>query len=142
MSKRKKKHPEKPLSETQKKAVAMLYDCYSIKEIAEACGVHRSTVWRWEQKRGFWREYKRIDRNWARRYAYRRKKEEAEREKRLQELEENMHKEAAKITGKPTKSFYKACDEYEKALFGGFSLSQALDFIFTGKLPKRKGRRR
>ena len=141
MNERKRKE-EKPLTEQQKQAARLLWEGERIGDIAQAVGVHRSTVWRWEQKRGFWREYKRIDRNWARRYAYRRKKEEAEREKRLQELEENMHKEAAKITGKPTKSFYKACDEYEKALFGGFSLSQALDFIFTGKLPKRKGRRR
>lgn len=141
MNERKRKE-EKPLTEQQKQAARLLWEGERIGDIAQAIGVHRSTVWRWEQKRGFWREYKRIDRNWARRYAYRRKKEEAEREKRLQELEENMHKEAAKITGKPTKSFYKACDEYEKALFGGFSLSQALDFIFTGKLPKRKGRRR
>ena len=141
MNERKRKE-EKPLTEQQKQAARLLWEGERIGDIAQAVGVHRSTVWRWEQKRGFWREYKRIDRNWARRYAYRRKKEEAEREKRLQELEENMHKEAAKISGKPTKSFYKACDEYEKALFGGFSLSQALDFIFTGKLPKRKGRRR
>ena len=141
MNERKRKE-EKPLTEQQKQAARLLWEGERIGDIAQAVGVHRSTVWRWEQKRGFWREYKRIDRNWARRYAYRRKKEEAEREKRLQELEENMHKEAAKINGKPTKSFYKACDEYEKALFGGFSLSQALDFIFTGKLPKRKGRRR
>ena len=141
MNKRKRKE-ERPLTEQQKQAARLLWEGERVGDIAKAVGVHRSTVWRWEQKRGFWREFKRIDRNWARRFAYRRKKEEAEREKRIKELEENMHKEAAKITGKPTKSFYKACDEYEKALFGGYSLSQCLELLFSDNPLKLRRRRR
>jgi transcriptional regulator with XRE-family HTH domain len=141
MNKRKRKE-ERPSTEQQKQAARLLWEGERVGDIAKAVGVHRSTVWRWEQKRGFWREFKRIDRNWARRFAYRRKKEEAEREKRIKELEENMHKEAAKITGKPTKSFYKACDEYEKALLGGYSLSQCLELLFSDNPLKLRRRRR
>ena len=146
MSKRKKKHPEKPLSETQKKAVAMLYDCYSIKEIAEACGVHRCTIWRWENLRGFRKEYQRIDRNWRRRIERQEAKRRAEEDRywseKLREAEENMRKEAANIHGKPSKAYYKACSEWEKALCRGLTLSQLFDLVFSDKPLRIKRRRR
>lgn len=130
------------MTEQQKQAARLLWEGERVGDIAQAVGVHRCTVWRWEQKRGFWREFKRIDRNYRRKWARREAKEEAEREKRLKILEENMHKEAVKINGKPTKAFYKACDEYEKALLGGYSLSQCLELLFSDNPLKLRRRRR
>lgn len=140
-----KRKPVKPLTETQKKAVAMFYESCPIKEIAAACGVHRSTIWRWEQLPGFRKEFRRIDRNWRRKIERqelkRREAEDAYWSERLRIAEENMRKEAEKIQGKPQKSYYKACSEYEKALCRGFTLAQLSALFYSDKPIKIRRKR-
>lgn len=142
---RKKLKPEKPLTETQKKAVAMYYDYERVRDIASACGVHRSTIYRWTQLRNFRKEYLRIDRNWRRRFERREAKRQAEEdaywEKKQRETEEKLHELSAKITTKPGKEWYKAHDEYMKACLRGKSLSDVMS-AFYGTKPKRRKRRR
>ena len=142
---RKKLKPEKPLTETQKKAVAMYYDYERVVDIAAACGVHRSTIYRWTQLRNFRKEWQRIDRNWRRKFerreAKRRAEEDAYWEKKQREAEEKLHEIGAKITKKPGKDWYKAWNEYEKAICRGRTLSQLMDAIFNPNYKPRKGRR-
>ncbi len=61
--------------------------------------------------------------------------------KKQQECREIMQKEGEKIKDRPTSSFYRACSEYEKAMLHGYSVSQILDFMISGKPLKRKRRR-
>ena len=127
---RKKKKPEKPLTEIQKKAVAMMYDYEMIKDIASACGVHRSTIWRWTKLRGFWREFKRIDYNWQRKFerreAKRRAQEDAYWEEQERKAKAKLDELSAKIVTKPGKEWYKALHEYEKAQLRGKTLAECL----------------
>lgn len=137
MSNRKKKRPEKPLTDQQKKAVSMYYDYDPIQEIAAACGVHRTTIWRWTKLRGFWREWKRIDYNHRRRFerldAKRRAEEDAYWEEQERKAKEKLDELSAKITTKPGKEWYKALNEYEKAQLRGKTLAQCLDAYFRIK---------
>ena len=129
MSKRKKK-PERPLTDQQKKAVAMYYDYDPRQEIAAACGVHRTTIWRWSKTRAFWREWKRIDynnrRKWERRDAKRRAEEDAYWEEEERKAKAKLDELSAKITTKPGKEWYKALHEYEKAQLRGKTLAERL----------------
>lgn len=142
MSKRKE---EKPLTEQQKKAVAMLYDYERVQDVAAALGVHRTTIWRWEKLRGFRKEWNRIDRNLRRKYerweAKRRAAEDAYWDQRLREAEEKLQKESAKITKMPGKAWYSAWNEYEKAACRGRTLAQLMDAIYNPGGKRRKGRR-
>ena len=142
MSKRK---AEKPLTEQQKKAVAMLYDYERVKDVAAALGVHRTTVWRWENLRGFRKEWNRIDRNLRRKYerreAKRRAAEDAYWDQRLKEAEQKLQEISSKITKKPGKDFYEAWNEYEKAACRGRTLAQLMDAIYNPGRKRRKGRR-
>ncbi len=61
--------------------------------------------------------------------------------KKQQECGEIMQKEGEKIKDVPTSSFYKALDDYEKAMLHGYSLSQILDLMISDKPLKRKRRR-
>jgi len=144
MNKRKRKE-EKPLTDLQKKAVAMFYDYERIKDIAAACGVHRTTIWRWSKLRGFRKEYNRIDRNWKRKFERQDLKriaaENAYWDQKVADAEKKLQEISSKIKGKPGKDFYSAWNEYEKALFRGRSLSQLMDAIYGDK-PKRHKRRR
>ena len=142
MSKRKE---EKPLTEQQKKAVAMLYDGEKVQDTAQALGVHRTTIWRWECRRDFRREWNRIDRNlrrkYARREAKRRAEEDAYWDKKLREAEQKLHEISSNITQKPGKDFYEAWNEYEKAACRGRTLAQLMDAIYCPERKRRKGRR-
>lgn len=142
MPKRKRK-PEAPLTEQQKKAVRMLYEGSRIQDIAAALGVHRTTVWRWECKRGFVREWKRIDYNYRRKYERRQIRMELEREeywaKKVREAEEKLHELAPKRGGKPGKEWQKAYKEYEKAIGRGHTLAELMERIYGSKRKKRQG---
>ena len=128
-----KRKPDKPLTETQKKAVRMCYEWEPIKDIAAACGVHRSTIWRWQQLRGFDREWKRIDynerRKWERRDAKRRAAEDAYWEEQERKAKAKLDELSAKTTTKPGKEWYKALEEYEKAQLRGKTLAECLAAI-------------
>lgn len=129
MSKRKRK-PEQPLTDKQKKAVAMLYNGWKVKDAAAELGVHRSTIWRWECKRGFSREWSRIDRNLRRKYLRREARERAKKEEywgeKAREAEEKLNKITQNMHGKPTKEFNQAWNEYTTALLKGRSWSEVL----------------
>lgn len=127
---RKKKKPEKPLTENQKKAVAMLYEYDPVNEVAAACGVHRTTIWRWTQLRGFRKEWRRIDYNWQRKFerreAKRRAQEDAYWEEQERIMKAKLDEETAKIKGKPGKSWYEAYNNYTKAQLRGKTLAECL----------------
>ena len=135
---------EKPLTEQQKKAVSMLYECYPINEIAAALGVHRTTVWRWSNLRGFKREWKRLYYNEERRIMRREiKREEEERkywEQRQREAKQKLDEENAKIKTKPGPAWYKANKEYEIALCRGHTLAELFSMI--DKLKRKRSKRR
>ena len=134
------------LTERQKKAVAMLYDGEKVQDTAQALGVHRTTIWRWECTRDFRREWNRIDRNLRRKYerrdAMREAQEETFWEEKLKIAEQKLHEESAKITKRPGKAWYKAWNEYEKAMCRGRTLAQLFDAIEGRERKRRKGRRR
>ena len=136
MSKRKRK-PERPLTDLQKKAVAMYYDYDPIQDIAKACGVHRTTIWRWSKTRAFWREWKRIDynerRKWERRDAKRRAEEDAYWEEQVRIARAKLEEESAKIKGKPGKSWYEAYENLTKAELRGKSLAECLNAFYRIK---------
>lgn len=132
------------LTGLQKKAVKMLYYGERVQDTASALGVHRCTIWRWECTKDFQKEWRRLDRNErrkARRHEEKWRKEQDEYwAKKMAECEEKMLKEAEKITGKTSSKFYKAWNEYEKALCRGYSLDQLFSFISNDRPLKRKGR--
>lgn len=125
--------PEKPLTENQKKAVAMLYEYDPVNEVAAACGVHRTTIWRWTQLRGFRKEWRRIDYNWQRKFTRmevkRQMQEDAYWEEKQRKAKAKLDDLTAKITTKPGKEWYKAYDEYTKTLLRGKSLAECLAAI-------------
>ena len=136
---------EKPLTDQQKKAAAMYHDAYRTREIAEELGVHRTTVWRWTQLRGFWREYKRIEYNEQRRIMRREIKEEREQEaywaEKVRIAKEKLDKETEKIKGKPGKAWYDAWNEWEKAMCRGRTVAEIMKLYAerkTGKYKKLK----
>ena len=134
------------LTDKQKKAVAMLYDGEKVQDTAQALGVHRTTIWRWECMRDFRREWRRIDRNLRRKYerreAKRRAAEDAYWDQRLKEAEQKLQEISSKITKKPGKDFYEAWNEYEIAACRGRTLAQLMDAIYSRERKRRKGRRR
>ena len=141
-----KKHPLKPLTEKQKQAVAMVYDDERITDIAASLGVHRTTIWRWQQKREFRKEWLRIDRNWRRKLVRREAKIKAQEEAYWSAEEEKWKKkldeEGQKIVREPGKAWYKAYNEYMRAVLHGRSLSDVLKSFETGEYKPRKRHRR
>ena len=121
---------ENPLTDQQKKAVAMYHDSYRFSEIAAELGVHRTTIWRWSKLRGFWREYNRIKYNKQRRIMRRQIKEEREAEaywsQRLKEAEQKLNEKSRKIKTRPGKTWYKAWNEYQIAACRGRSAAEVL----------------
>ena len=136
----KKNTPCPVLMERQRQAARLLYDDEPVQSVAAALGVNRSTVWRWRKAKAFRLEWQRLDHNFQRRCKRLSEKLIAEREAEAaqwQELvricEEKLDKEASKITSKPTNAFNKAYKDYEKALFHGYTLSEAIDILFNNK---------
>ena len=132
------------LTENQKRAVAMLYGGARVQDTAKALGVHRTTIWRWENTRDFRKEWKRIDRNTRRRFERWTAKKEAERaaywDQRRIETEQRLQELTQKIRTRPGKAWYKAWNDYEKALCRGKTLAQLTEDIFGGKRKRHKGR--
>ena len=60
MRKRKKKQVHKPLTDQQKEAARLLFDCHKVGETAAMIGVHRCTIWRWCKRPDFQKEVDRI----------------------------------------------------------------------------------
>lgn len=133
------------LTEKQKRAVAMLYEGKKVQDTAQALGVHRTTIWRWECTRDFRREWKRIDRNLRRKYERREAKRAAQEaaywDQRREEAERRLNEESAKITTRPGKAWYTAWSEYERAVCRGRTLAQLMDAIYSRERKRRKGRR-
>lgn len=106
----------------------MYYYNNPVKDIAEACGVDRSTIWRWSKLRAFNRELKRMDYNLRRKYERQEKKRMAEEdaywEERERKAKAKLDEESAKITTKPGKKWFKALKEYEKAQLRGKTFAQ------------------
>ena len=138
--------PTPDLTEKQKKAAQMLYDVERVSDIAAALGIHRVTLWRWEQKRAFRKELQRIDRNYRRRINRKLEKEreawEARRAETIRICEEKLQREASKVINKPSKAFDNAWNSYQKALLGGFSLSTVLKMLYSDNPLKYRKRRR
>ena len=118
----------------------MLYDDEPVQAVAAALGVHRTTVWRWRESKAFRLEWQRIDHNERRRLKRLNEKLIAQREAEAAQWQElvricevNLDKAAGKCTNKPTNAFNKAYKEYEKALFHGYTLSEAVDILFNNK---------
>jgi hypothetical protein len=131
------------LTENQKKAVAMLFDGAKVQDTAQAVGVHRTTIWRWKKTKDFRREWNRISRNLRRKYerkeARRRAEESALWDTRRRQCEEKVKAEAAKISGRPGPAFYRAWNDYEKALCRGMSLSRLFDLLLEAERKYSKG---
>ena len=65
MPKRKcKKRGLKPLTDTQKLCVQLVFDGVKSSEIASRVGVHRGTIWRWKQRPDFQKEISRLQAQW------------------------------------------------------------------------------
>ena len=120
----------------------MLYEGDRVQDVAAALGVHRTTVWRWECKRGFTREWKRIDYNMRRKFERREARMERKRneywDKKVREAEEKLHELAPKRGGKPGKEWEKAYREYEIALGRGHTLAELMSRIYGGKHKKKQ----
>ena len=141
-----KKQPLKPLTEKQKQAVALVYADERINDIAAVLGVHRTTIWRWQQKREFRKEWLRIDRNWRRKLVRREAKIQAQEEAYWAEESEKWKKkldeESNKIVSRPGKAWYTAYNAYIRATFQGHSLSDLTRLLMTGEYKPRKRHRR
>ena len=133
--------PETPFTEQQKTAVRMLYDGDPVQDVASALGVHRTTIWRWKRKRQYRKEWNRINRNEQRRCERIEARMYAEREKyweeKRQKAEEKLLKMTENLSINSSKRFNSAWNEYERALFGGFSMAEVYD-ILQGKKPRRR----
>lgn len=134
------------LTEKQNKAVTLLYEGETVQDTAQALGVHRSTIWRWSKTRDFRREIKRLERNRTRRLERKRAKWDYEFEKRLDkcmnEAEEKLYETIGKSGENPGKRGDKAWNEYKNTLFQGMTLEQLYNYVTTGKIKRRKGRRK
>lgn len=135
------------LTEKQKQAVKMVYDNDPIGEIAAALGVHRTTIWRWQRKREFRKEWHRLDRNARRRIVRREAKlraaEDAYWSDAIRKAKDKLDRETAKIKTKPGNAWYKAHEEYQTALLHGRTLAQALEALelISCKRHKRRSRK-
>lgn len=140
------KKPLRPLTDQQKMAVQMVYDYEPVKDIAAALGVHRTTIWRWQQRREFWHEWHRIDRNNRRRFERREAKRRAQEEEYWAAEEEKCRKkleeESQKVIKRPGKAWYSAYNNYMKACLHGRSLAEIMKYFETGEYKPRKRRRR
>ena len=114
------------LTEAQKKAVYLLRSGQQVQEVAAALGVHRCTIWRWECKKDFGREWKRLEREdrktrrqrfrQSERYISRQKEKQTARRK-LRRLEKQMHEAAASGN---LKLMERAYEEYKNQLFKAY----------------------
>lgn len=113
------------LTEQQKQSIKLrCIDGLSVQETAAALGVHRCTVWRWSQKKGYYSEWKRQVRQHVRQQRiesgyYRRR---AAHRAKLRRLETKLDKVSAEVKGNDTRALDKAYDDYLKCLFEGFKL--------------------
>lgn len=143
---RRKLPPLRPLTEQQKKAVQMTYDCMPVQEIADVLGVHRSTIWRWKQTREFRADWHRIDRNWRRKAARMDAKLQAEEEAywaaEQEKWEETLTEESKKIKKKPGRAWYAAYNNFWRAQFCGYSWKELMRMLETGKPIRRRRRRK
>ena len=66
MKKKRKKCHHKPMTDQMRQAAQLMYDGNRTGEIAAMLGVHRTTIWRWYNRRDFQRELSRIDQQFLR----------------------------------------------------------------------------
>ena len=146
--KRKRKKPQKPLTEQQKQAAKILFDTGKIGDTAAAVGVHRSTLWRGRSTRQFQREYERVHDRWVSetRRKYRREwlnspehKKELAARRRLKIAEKKL--EEAGNSG-DMNAYRKACAEYDRCMDQAFGrVLRAFDSYFSSRnssAPKKR----
>ena len=113
------------LTDRQKLAIEMLADDERINTIAHVCGVHRTTIWRWTQKKEFRRELRRCTREQRRELdrtmktiRQRQRRWEKRQSEKIELLGERLQAEAAKTgkNSKPSPAFYKLSRELDRAL--------------------------
>ena len=127
------------LTDKQKQAARMFYNCERIGDIALAVGVHRTTVWRWRKKRSFKQELSRLAWNDERRLQRRIQRAERKREeywtKRLADAEKKLQETAE--NGRP-RDMDRAWKEREICLFRGYSWAEVEDMLWRNKPLKPK----
>lgn len=152
MRKRRKKQARRPLTDQQKRAAQLYFDAHKIGEIADIIGVHRTTIWRWFQRKDFRRELESIKNKWIsntrrenmkawhnspeykeqqrRKYAARQKLKKLE--KRLSEAGNNGN----------MKEYRAACRAYDKcfndAYLGGYSLEEISQIVLGNPTHKKQ----
>lgn len=65
MQKKRKNGSIKPFDDQMRQAVQMMFDGARIGRIAAEIGVHRTTIWRWYNRKDFRREYDRLQRQFV-----------------------------------------------------------------------------
>lgn len=108
-----KRKAERPLTEQQKKAAALLAQTGRVGETARAVGVHRTTLTRWWKKKAFCREfdrqYREAERIWRKKLAAEKRKLVVEENRKIRRLEAAF--ETAKASGS-TAAALRAYDNY------------------------------
>lgn len=152
MSKRRKKQARKPLTDQQKRAAQLMFDGHPIGEVAAILGVHRSTIWRWRNRKDFQREFSRINdqyvrekrKQWLRDYHNSPEYKEKQRRKyaarqKLKRLEKRL---AEAGNSGNVKEYKAACRAYDKcfseAYLDGLSLDEIIRNITGNHTPKKR----
>ena len=86
MNKKRKKTAKKPLTDQQLQAAQYMFEGHRIGQIAAEIGVHRTTIWRWYNRRNFQQELHRINQQYLRDTRRRIKKQIRESPEHKQEL--------------------------------------------------------
>ena len=108
------------LTEKQKEAVKLLaVDDLKVQEVAARLGVHRCTIWRWKQKKGFYKEWEKhvnaAVRQWRKESGWGQRQQDKRRQLRQLEKQLNL---AASTPGKgKKKKVNKAYDNLSKMVF-------------------------
>lgn len=146
--KRTTKKRRKPLTDQQKEAARILFECGKIGETAAAVGVHRTTIWRWYKRQDFQREIQRAHDRWLSetRRRYRREwrnspehKRELAARRRLSILEKRISE--AGNSGNMA-AYRQACAAFDKCYnqaFGG-ALKAINAYFFSQEFTKPKKR--
>ena len=156
MSKRRKKHSRRRLTEAQKKAAQMMFDAYPVGKIAEELGINRTTVWRWRKQPAFQRELDRILNRFLKdkrieamrrireeRIAYHKTPEYKAKQRRAYEARRNLKKLSEQLDNATSHAqFQHLWKEYEKtyniAYLDGKTPAEFLN-ILSNRSSKQKG---
>jgi len=151
MKKRRRKQARRPLTDQQRRAAQLIFDGYHQGDIAAILGVHRSTIWRWRNRKDFQREINIISDRWVRNkrreslkewhnspeYKQQQRRKYAARRK-LKKLEERLTEAGNKGNMKEYKAACRAYDKcFSDAYLDGLSLAEAIQNITGNPTPKK-----